>query len=139
MEVSRHVGERLLVAAEEGLRGGAYTRRGQTTASTAFWLILIKFAFATALMIALVIGVSRAITGIITDVAQRQTQKVAPIPPAAPSQPVGANAGQLRRAEYGPAEIIPGQTPGPTPAEIREQQRRADEAARIIAPTTPEM
>lgn len=139
MDVSRHVGERLLVAAEDGLRGGAYSRRGRRTASTALWLMLIKFVFATALMLALVFGVSRAITGIVTGMAQRQTQQVAPAAPVVPAQPSGAGVTQLRRAEYGPAEIIPGPAPGPTPAEIREQQRRADEAAKIIAGSTPEM
>lgn len=139
LDVSKHVGNRLLVAAEDGLRGGRYRRHGRSAASTAILLTLAKFAIATFLMLALIFGVTRAINGVIAGVAQRQIQQAGRTPQQISTSAGSIGAQQLRPAYQRPAEIIDGPTPGLSAAEIRKQQRRADEAAKVIEANTPEM
>jgi HJR/Mrr/RecB family endonuclease len=140
IDLSREVGERLLIAAEDGLRSGIPVRRARSAASKAVTAILVKFAMAIVLFVVLAVGGTYAITRIFSDMAART---VPPIPTQAaaptPAENMAAADAGLRRATHGSAPIDPSPTPQPTAAEIREQQRRADEAARIIAPTTPEM
>jgi hypothetical protein len=140
IDLSRHVGERLLIAAEDGLRGGAHVRHARSAASKALTAILIKFSMAIVLFIVLAVGGTYAINKIVSGMAAR-TARPTPthVAPPTPAAPLPAPDAAWRRASQGPAPIDPSPTPQPTAAEIREQQRRADEAARIIAPTTPEM
>jgi hypothetical protein len=95
---------------------------------------------AIALFVVLLVGGSYAINKIFSDMAVPRTRPTTaqPANPTLASQSTPAPDGSLRPATEGHAPIDTSPPP-PTPAEIREQQRRADEAARIIAPTTPEM
>lgn len=85
LDVSRHVGERLLSAAEEGLRAGAPVRLVRSAASRALSAMLIKFAMAIALFLVLLVGGSYAIGNIFSNMADRITQSPAARPPTVPA------------------------------------------------------
>lgn len=137
MSVSRNVGERLLNAAEDGLRSGAPVRHARDAASNALKAMLIKFAMATALFAVLAIGGSYAIAKIFSSMAAGVSR---PAPePMAPTEQVPVQAATYRPVVSGPVALDPTPEPGPTAAEIREQQRRAEEAMKVIEANTPEM
>ncbi|WP_456952454.1 restriction endonuclease [Lysobacter sp. HA35] len=139
IDVSRHVGERLLSAAEDGLRQGAYVRRGRSAASTALTAIIVKFVMATVLMLIFVFGVTRAINGIIAGMAPRPAQQSVAAPASSPLQATAVGPSQRQPAPYEAEQAAGGPAPKPTAAELREQKRRADEAIKVIEGTTPAM
>lgn len=136
MDISRYAGERLLAAAEEGLRNGRYLEGARRRASQALMVVITKALLATALMLVLAFGVSRCISGVTAEMSQPQVQRAAPMQPA---QGPPNGAAPLRPSSRAPAEILPGPAPAPSAAELREQQRRADEAMKVIEASTPEM
>lgn len=141
VDVSRHVGGRLLSAAGEGLRAGAPARHVRSAASRALSAMLIKFAMAIVLFLVLVVGGSYAISRIFSNMADRMAQSPAARAPAVSpvAQQQAVTDTSLRPAAHGPTPIDSTIAPPPTAAEVREQKRRADEAIKVIAGSTPEM
>lgn len=141
LDVSRHVGERLLIAAEEGLRSGAPVRHARAAASQALSAMLIKLAMAIVLCVVLVAGGAYAINGIFSNTADRMTRSAAARPSGTPPAPQAHPRvdSPLRPSADAPMSIDPTPEPEPTAAELREQKRRADEAIKVIEANTPEM
>jgi hypothetical protein len=153
--LATHAGERLLRAAEDRIRSGG--RRGGGVghvASRALLLILLKFALAGGVMVMFWLGMQ----GVIGTLQQSAARRAAAIPAshARPlPMPQSPGNGGVTQAATGNtvgsgAEVIDGYTgttiedtgrPArqPTPAEIRESQRKADEAMRVLEASTPEM
>ena len=137
--VATHVGERLLSAAEDrirhgaGGRGRAGRRGGGVVAQaigTGVGIILAKVVFVLIGFLLLLAAIQFA-SSRLRDAAHR---------PASP-QPVGVvTVGSPRPMPSAQAASM-GAPVGrePTPEEIRESQRRADEAIRVIEHSTPEM
>jgi hypothetical protein len=139
------VGERLLSALEDRIRHGSGAGRGKrrwgsAAASAGLTWLLWKFIFAVVIMIVLGLTVRSALdpllqpsTPVVVPQARGQNLLLAPsvqrgqatLPTSASAQSDVGGAVDLHRA--------------PTAAEIRESQRKADEAIQVLAPTTPEM
>lgn len=155
------IGERLLSAAEERISHGGHTPREQrrrgvfaTTMSAGLWLVVLKLLFGLVIVLIL----TNAIQSVIGSLTS--ANRVRAMPPAAQNAlPVpqdvvsGGVMQQMNAVPTRQAEVIdqytgttiedrqsgtPAYTP-PTAEEIRESRRRADEAARIIEASTPEM
>lgn len=132
---ARAAGERLLDAAEDRIRNGG-RRRLRRAVEMSLGVVLFKMAVAAVMFGALWLAIRVALDSL-------QTALVAaprPVPAAfAPDLPAQAGAPQLRsEAAAMPAAEVP-RRGEPSPAEIRESQRRADEAMRILEASTPEM
>ena len=138
MDLSRHVGERLLSAAEDGLRQGAYARRGRNAASAALATILFKFAMTIVLAIVAVVAFLYVVNGL----TSRMSQRLAPAASTAPSATAPSPLEERvlpAGTRQSPMEIERDAVRTPTAAELREQKRRADEAIKVIEASTPEM
>ena len=151
-QAASSVGQRMLGALEDRIRKGAAASRQRgrgrgavgSTRNAALWTLLLKgvfglllFLMMTAMLQSVVKSVMPASRGL--PVAAQPKAKTGPSLPA----PAQANPGGALQMDYAdaPAPAVdraPAYRP-PTEAEIRESQRRADEAARIIEATTPEM
>lgn len=135
--------ERLVMAAEERIRHGA-GRHGRSNAATkGLLLILLKFAFAGALLLLFGFVLQNAIKGIgKTTRAQASTpspQRVQPLPK--PMQPaVGGAAAGVRPVAI-PQRSTPTATVGSdmSDADLREWRRRNAESMKILEATTPEL
>ena len=141
-------GERLLSAGGNRLRHGRGGRRdgGRRAGGvqSALNLMLLKFLFAA--IIALILGLTlQFVVGSILQRASRQ----APVPVVRPEMLPGPAAPPARSVLPESTRAGVGATVGPSPAggldrrptsaEIRESQRKADEAMLIIEASTPEM
>ena len=151
------VGERLLSAAEDRIRHGAGAPRTQrrrgtiaTAMGTGLWLLALKLLFALAIFLILTNVIQSALAPIMGGgrTVQPSVRSSLPVP-----QEVG-RGGVLHEAGNVPSRHvidrpthttinerpsgIPADTP-PSEEQMREAQRRADEAARIIEASTPEM
>ena len=147
------VGERLLSALEDRIRHGSGAGRGKRRlgsglASAGLTWLLWKFIFAA--VIALVLGLTLRSA---LDPLLQPAKPVAAVPgargPALPAPSVQRGQAALPMS----ASAQPGDGDGvddderraihqrrpPTAAEILESQRKADEAMRVLAPTTPAM
>lgn len=151
--LATHAGERLLRAAEDRIRSGG--RRGGgvgQVASRALLLILLKFALAGGVMVMFWVGMQ----GVIGSLQQSAARRAAAAPTSTPAKPLPApqarGSGALGQGAIGgqAPEVIDSYTgttiedTGPPPrqptaAEIRESQRKADEAMRVLEASTPEM
>lgn len=156
------VGERLLTAVEDRIRhgGDGHRSRGHgvigTTAKSALTFLLIKIVFALVLFLILALTLQSVVGSIMR--TSRPVSAGQPVreQDALPAPDVQASTGVLRevgRRQVRQPELIDHYTgttiedrPGggrvyraPTAAEIRESQRQADEAVRIIEASTPEM
>ncbi|HEY4559382.1 MAG TPA: restriction endonuclease [Lysobacter sp.] len=138
MDLSRHVGERLLSAAEDGLRQGAYARRGRNAATVALTTILFKFAMTIVLAILVVVAFLYVVNGLTSRMSQRLSPAASTAPSAITPSPSDERAPPAGTRQA-PMQIEPETVRAPTAAELREQKRRADEAIRIIEASTPEM
>lgn len=132
------VGERVFNAAEARVRRGV--RRGAKTAATNFiWIPLAKFGLFIATVWFIVTILTTTLDRVTTSLTASANGKVQPTPmvsapPPAPPPPQPA----VRPAVN--ANVIYAPAPPPlTETEIREQQRLADEAMRVLAPHTPEL
>lgn len=155
------IGERLLSAAEDRIRygngGSRKRRRGLVgmTAKSALILLLIKIVFALGIFLILSLVLQSAIQSILPRKSAAASPLVRGQDPY-PAPAADAYGGVLRRGNGvspGEVEVIdhytgstiqdrPAGMPAhrsATAAEIREAQRRADEAARIIQASTSEM
>ena len=155
------VGERLLSAAEDRIRHGGGHRDGPRrrggvadAMGAGLWIVVLKLLFALVVFVLLMGGIKSALAPLTAparaSAVQPQAANDLPVPQDVAAggalQSVGAGparhwqqAGEDGRADTG--TLVDG-TPAyrrSTPEEIRESQRRADEAARIIEASTPEM
>lgn len=151
------VGERLLSAAEDRIRYGSHRkgRKGAAamTARSALILLLVKVVFALVIFLILTLTLQSAIQTIMSPLTSATATPLVHAQDPVPVPAADADGGVLRRgAGSGQRELIdhysgttiqePAGVPAyrqPMAAEVRESQRRADEAARIIEASTPEM
>lgn len=153
------VGERLLSAAEDRIRYGSHrksSRKGMVamTARSALILLLIKIVFALVISLILALTLQSVIQSILHPLTSATTTPLVRTQDMIPVPATDAYGGVLRNsARSGQPELIdhysgttvqdrPVGMAGyrqPTAAEVRESQRQADEAARIIEASTPEM
>lgn len=149
------IGERLLNAAEDHIRHGGGAPRGRRRGAFAsvmgagLWLVVLKLLFGLVIVLILT-NTIQSVIGTLPAVGQ--AGKAQPQPPVSLPVPqdVGT-AGVMQQVGAMPArqaEVIDRYSdrargtpsgPPPTAEEMREWQRRADEAARIIEANTPEM
>jgi len=131
-----HVGERLLLAAEDRIRGG---RRSRPVARSIASELIAKMVL-LGLSALLVIG---AFWMALNGISQALQPKPSPVQAAAqPSSwpvPVPQASGTGSVTQMPVAEPAFQAPPPPTREEVRESQRRADEAIRVLEATTPEM
>lgn len=137
--VASTAGERLLIAAEDRIRHGRGGRRiggGIVGSLIVGKLIGAAIGFAV-LLLALYIMVN-ALKGIgtVAERSVRQSQS-AQRPASAASRRPAPESRRQGATRMQPA-AVPAYRP-PTEAEIRESQRKADEAMKVLAPNTPEM
>jgi len=161
-----HVGDRLLSAAEDRIRGGGH-RRGGKVAATAGSLFLAKvllpLAFAGLMFFVATSLIQRAISGLQSPRVAPVSSQASPLPAPtatasqaitsmpAPSARSGAAVQSSRTGSNPCHEVIDWQSgtyidhcmrSAPTKplsaAEQRELTRKADEAMRVIEATTPE-
>ncbi len=146
--VASAVGERMLSAAEDRIRGEVSRtapRGGSRTmsraANAALILMLSKIAMAVLLFLFLWFGLSMFVNSMqrIMTPAPRPTTAAALPAPQPPSQGYVAQAAGVNDDRYAPRVETAPAARVPTAAEIREAQRRADEAIKVIEKTTPEM
>jgi len=124
-------------------------RRGifDTAMGAGLWLVVLKLLFGLAIVLALT-GVIESVISSLASAGRARAvptarQGALPVPQDAASGGVlqSMEAGTSRQAEvidHGTGTTIEGR-PGRRPGEVRESQRSADEAARIIEANTPEM
>jgi hypothetical protein len=130
-------GERLLAAAEDRIRHGRRPR-ARSSSSVALWLIVLKLGFALAMFLVFSAMLRSALSPL-THPKPVQPDKAQILP-----SPMPPPQGYVSQAA-GSDVIVPGESVGrpvihrPTKAEIREQQRKADEAIEILKKSTPEM
>ena len=136
-------GERLLSALEDRIRYGSGSNRGRRRwgggmASAGLAWLLWKLIFAAAMV--LVFGL--VLRSVLTPALQPPKTVAVPqagaqgVLSAASSQRNQAGIGDVDNRDERRAADVPR---APTAAEIRESQRKADEAMRVLAPNTPEM
>lgn len=146
--IASAVGERMLSAAEDRIRGEVSrtgARGGSRTmsraANAALILMLSKIAMAVLLFLFLWLGL-RLVIGTMQNIAEPvpKTTSAAALPaPQPPPQGYVAQAAGVSDERYAPRVERAPAWRTPTEAEIREAQRRADEAIKVIEKTTPEM
>lgn len=148
----RHAGGRLLSAAEDRIRYEG--RRAVDVSARSFvTFVMLKFV-AAGVFLLLIWFLLRLLLGMLTPAPSTQLPtaqiaapeaRVQPAPvfrPVAPSAPIAsANAcHQLIDAQSGTyVDHCVNRPSAPSAAELRQLQRKADEAARVLEPSTPEM
>lgn len=163
--VAAHVGDRLLSAAEDRIRGGRRGRRYLAKTAGSLFLLKVLLPLLFALLVALLFlgALKRALVSLQRPPIPTASQPARlPAPNASASQPVTAmptphsrasSAGNASRQSSNPChEIIDWQSgtyidhcakaaprKPPSAADQRELQRKADEAIRILEATTPEV
>jgi len=135
--IAASVGERLLTATENRIRYGSGGRkRGRAGAVIAYGLG-VKSVLAMISSIALLLVFMLAISSMKSAIASLQPagkrEVVAPV--ARPAEPARTAA----RPSDPDRRFVPEPRREPTEAEIRESQRKADEAMKVIEATTPEV
>lgn len=132
------VGERLLCAVEERIRyggrrpGGRRGGWGGDTLRAGIALLMVKFVMAAIMFLIVWLALQSAIGSIIQTAVKPVVQQTRP--QVSPMQQRRTNGVAVQN---GPAGMAAYRVP--TAAEMRESQRQADEAARIIEASTPEM
>ncbi len=143
--IAHRVGERLLSAAEDRIRHGGGGRGGRTATrspAVVFAVRLLAVVLFLALVAVMYVFVTRTLLNTVTPAAPRTTS--APVAPAAaiPAS-VQANGQPCHEIIDAPSgtyidHCAPASKPSTSPAQAHEQQRRAEEAMKIIADSTPE-
>jgi len=140
--VGRDASERLLEAAEFGLRGGFQrsSRAPRMTASAVLSLAVLKFVLA-ALGVLVIWLVMQGIFSRLQNSLQATAQRASPAPLSVPAAQVPVHVARRERIEApnSPAAIENTTRREPTAAEMREARRKADEAIKVLEATTPEM
>jgi len=126
-------GKRLLGAVEDRIR---YGRRRHSPDDLGFGDLLLRLAVAVVFMAFVVWTFQHAFQQVMVNL-QHTAAKATQAPPAAFS----SSAAQTRHQDQvAPTlQIAPPAIQHPTPTEIRESKRKADEAIKVLAPNTPEM
>ena len=134
------VGERVLAAAEDRIRGGA-SRTVSRAANATLLFMFSKIAMAAVAFALLWFGLQLALNTLqsIATPATRTLPATGLPAPQPPPQGYVAQAAGVNDDRYAPAPGTLNVPRRPTEAEIRESQRRADEAIKVIEATTPEM
>ncbi len=137
--VASTVGERLLVAAEDRIRYGGRVpgSRGRgwggNTLQAGVALLILKFVVAAVMFLfvwwALQSAIGSIIQATVVKPVAQQGQQLEATKLQRPANDVAVRNSSVRMPDFNV----------PTKAEIRESQRQADEAARIIEASTPEM
>ncbi|HSD16702.1 MAG TPA: restriction endonuclease [Thermomonas sp.] len=153
------VGERLLSAVEDRIRYGSHrksSRKGMvaTTARSALTLLLVKIVFALVVFLIIALTLQSAIQAILRPLNSATTTPLVRAQDLVLAPAADASGGVLRNGVRSGQEEVVDPTIGTTSqavpagtqphrkytgAELRESQRQADEAARIIEASTPEM
>jgi hypothetical protein len=133
LETAAH---RLLEAAEDRVRSGG-RRQASRVVRTGLGLMAAKAAIALFAMFLIWWGFTTAVGGIAHSLQQPQQTAAAPVPaPALAPVPAAIPAARVEPLALQARQTIYRE---PTAAEIAESQRLADEAMRVLAPTTPEV
>ena len=147
------VGERLLSALEDRIRHGSGAGRGKRRLGSGLanaglnWL-LWKLIFAAVVLLVLGLALRLALAPLLQPArpAAAVPGAIDPALPAPLAQRGQAALPMAASAQPGYGGVVDdderraiNKQRAPTPAEIRESQRKADEAMRVLAPTTPEM
>ena len=153
--LATHVGERLLSATEDRIRnGGGLRRNGRRVAQVTFTGLLLKIGLFLLSAWFIVVVMGGVLTRAISNIGARpqvSAQKATTSRPASPAVMMATQPASTK--DSNPCHEIIDRQSGtyidhcakavpykpPTAAEIRESQRKADEAAAILAPNTPEM
>lgn len=134
------VGERLLSAAEDRIRYGGSRNRGRSRSATAMiWLVVVKIVFALLIGLMLMVMIRAAVAPLLKigqPTVTPPTPRPLPVPSPPPQGYVAATAGA---APASPGTQLQAMPRLPTQAEIRESQRKADEAIKVLEKNTPEM
>ncbi|MFT3898530.1 MAG: restriction endonuclease [Thermomonas sp.] len=135
-----HAAERLIVAAEDRIRGGA-RRQARTAAKAVGGFLLAKFLIACIALAVVLFGI-HMITSAIRNIpaqqqARMQAQQAALARQQAATLPAPAIRPQIAVLPANNEQVQPRHKP--TAAEIRESQRKADEAIKVIEDSTPDM
>jgi hypothetical protein len=134
--VGRHAGERLLGAAEDRIRGEV-SRRSGGAMNAAVKIVLIKAALVLAMGFGLMLAVVMLFNFFLQQLQHIGSRNVPTVQQAERVVSQAPEPAEPAKIEY--ALPPPPVRHEPTPAEIREQQRKADEAMRVIEATTPEI
>lgn len=154
-----HVGERLLVATEDRIRGHRGRGGSSKWVPNAESAVLIKAVLAVLFILFIVLVMQGALRFALGSLAPRQVSAPAPVPVQAPPLPIAGSVAHdagAQRPVDGRADpcmelidkpsgtYVDRCTPAvprlqPTPAELREQRRKADEAMKLLEQSTPEV
>jgi hypothetical protein len=130
-------GERLLAAAEDRIRHGR-RRDTRSSSSVTLWLVVLKLGFALVMFLIISAMLRNALAPFMHPKPMQPTSAQTlptPLPPSQGYVSQAAGSGAIVPSE----PVAPPVIHQPTKAEIREQQRKADEAMRILKDSTPEM
>lgn len=137
---AKYAGERLLDAAEDRIRGSSRARAGSGAIGITAKVLLLKAVLALVVPILIVLIFMSFVNHLLRSVTHPAA------PPAesamAPTQAPAAQTPALQVSTTRGHETVPlphAAWHEPTAAEIREQQRKAAEAMKIIEATTPEL
>ncbi len=147
------VGERLLSALEDRIRHGGGAGRGKRRlggglANAALNWLLWKLIFAAVVLLVLGLALRLALAPLLQPArpAVAVPSAIGPALPAPLAQRGQAALSTSASAQPGYGGVVDdderraiNKQRAPTAAEIRESQRKADEAMQVLAPTTPEM
>lgn len=138
--IGRALNDRLLSEVEGVIRNGRPSRYARKAVAVGFWLIVLKIVGVLLLFWYLTYALGNVLNGI----AARHVPAVKTAPVPAVPQPAGyaPNVMVVPADVAGDAIGRPVQAPAyrpPTPEQIRESRRKADEAMKVIEATTPEM
>jgi hypothetical protein len=147
--IAAHVGDRLMAAAEDRIRHGGRRRTWKT--DVAIGVVAAKVLVPTIGLLMLLAWFNAQVEKA-SAVQQQQARAREAAPPALPVPPSRASATPIVQSGNPCYEMIDARSgtyidhcakvaprSPPTAAEIREAQRQADEAMRVLAPTTPEV
>jgi hypothetical protein len=151
------VTERLLGAAEDrirhgGRRWGRESVFADNAASAGLTLVLLKFAFALFILVLFWSTLQSVVSSLQSTTAAAQAKQRAALPAPGPAAQAGVlptmrtpRSDQAEVIDHFSGTTIQDRPAGvrayrpPTEAEIRESQRKADEAVRILGDRAPEM
>ncbi|HEY0501925.1 MAG TPA: restriction endonuclease [Lysobacter sp.] len=148
--VARRIGERLLSATEDRIRYGGSGRGRRTAARSLVAVLAVKlvaFVLFLAFMVAMYQFIARTIVTTLTPAASRTTVSPAASPQAAvppPAASASVTGAACHEVVDGPSgtyidHCAPPAAMAPSAEQTREQQRRAEDAMKVIAESTPEL
>ena len=138
--LGRALNDRVVSEVESFIRGGRRSGYARSALMAGFWLMALKILGALLLFWFL----THTLRNVLQGVATRQPPVAAAAPSPTNMLPSSPGSGAVVATAPINARVQPPQTAqaiqhSPTPEEIRESQRKAEEAMKIIEATTPEM